>query len=320
MAQVARYSLAGACAFLAASCGQATKSQTEELEFETSVDPGGCILEHIAVAPGINQYQVDGSSPDSDVFAVAWDRGEEERGVYLLNLKTGKRVDYPMLHNAAAFSPDGEKVVSAIYAENGKTDIVEYDLTTEEMTTIAPHEQWDWLPSYSSDGKFILFNSYRTGASDIYTFEKSTSELKRWTDYDGYDAHAQFSPDDSKILFHRQEDGSDFNLFVIDVGAGETSKLTDDPTEESYASWHPNGEMIVFASDRSQTAGKTDLYLMDASGKNVRQLTNHPEKDAYPFFSPDGKYIYFNSYREPQGVYRIALDENMNCVMIDGEN
>lgn len=157
------------------------------------------------------------------------------------------------------------------------------------MTPIAPHDQWEWLASYSSDGETILFNSYRTGASDIYTYRKPEGELRRWTEFDGYDAHAQFSPDDRKILFNRRESGDDFKIYVIDVEGGETIQLTSESTEEGYPSWSPDGETIVFASDRAQASGETDLYVMNASGGDVRRLTDHPGKDADPFFSPDGR-------------------------------
>ncbi len=287
---------------------------TPAVRFETSIDPGGCVLEHVAVERGTNQYLHDGVSPDGSVLAVAWDRGEADRGTYLLNLATGQRTDLPGLNNVTAFAPSGKTLVSAVYVDDGKNDIFEYDHATGEMSVIAQHEEWDWLPSYSSNGDFIVFNSYRSGGSDIYTYHRASGELERRTDDPRYEAHAQFSPDDSKILFHRQVDEGNFDVFVLEVGSGEISQLTHDETEEGYASWSPDGQTIVFASDRDQTPGKTDLYLMQADGSKIRQLTDHPAKDAYPFSSPDGRYIYFNAYRDPPGIYRISLAGDLECV------
>lgn len=297
-------------ALLATGC-----AQDEPISYETSIDPGGCLIEHVAVDPDRQQFHFDGLSPDGTKLAIGWNRDGEETGLYVLDLDTGARRDIPDLNNGAVFSPDGRQLLNIIPTENGRTDIVEYDFATGELTFIAPHDDWEWLASYSSDGEIILFNSYRTGASDIYTYRKSDGELKQWTDFDGYDAHGQFSPDDSKILFNRQEDGEDFNIYVIDTETGTQSQLTDDASEEGYPSWSPDGDTIVFASDRLQSSGETDLYLMTANGENVRRITDHPGKDEYPFFSPDGKYIYFNSYRsEPKGLYRIELDEDLDCV------
>jgi len=280
----------------------------------TSVDPSGCVIEHIAVEEGIRQFQFDGLSPDGKRLAVGWDQGEEKRGTYILDLTSGDRSDVPGLNNGAVFAPDGQTLVNSIYGDNGKTDIVEYSLQTGEITEVAPHSNWDWLASYSSDGNTILFNSYRTGASDIYTYTKASGKLRRWTKHPGYEAHGQFSPDDSKILFSRQEEDGDFNIFVIDTETGEISQVTDNPSEEGYASWSPDGTAIAFSSDRYQKPGTVDIFIMDSDGKNIRQLTNFDAKDGYPFFSPNGKHLYFNSDRKPEGIYRIPLDEKLNCL------
>lgn len=305
---------AGIVAMLTTACAQDETITDKQIAYETSVDPGGCLVDHVAVDQDRGQFHYDGLSPDGGRLAVGWNRSDEESGLYLLDLKTGTHTEIPGLNNGAVFSPDGNKILNILPTENGTTDIVEYDLATGEMTIIAPHDAWEWLASYSSDGELILFNSYRTGASDIYTYRKSDGELKQWTDFNGYDAHAQFSPDDSKILFNRQDDGEDFNLYVIERETGEVSQLTDEPTEEGYASWSPDGNSIVFTSDRNQASGESDIYIMNADGSGVRRITDHPAKDEYPFFSPDGKYIYFNSYRsEPKGLYRIELDSDLNC-------
>ena len=285
-----------------------------KLKFETSVDPSGCVIEHVAAEKGMRHFQFDSLSGDGRKLAIGWDRGEGVRGTYILDLKTGERTDVPGFNNGAAFSPDGLSLVNSIYVENGKTDVAEYDLKTGETTIVAPHPHWEWLASYSSDGGTILFNSYRTGSSDIYTFTKATGELRQWTNYEGYEAHGQFSPDDSKIMFHRQVGDGDFNIHVIDTLTGEISQLTDASGEESSGSWSPDGTAIAFSSDRSQEPGTGDIFIMDLDGGNVRQLTDFAAKDGYPFFSPDGKYLYFNSYREPEGVYRIALDEGFDCL------
>jgi len=306
---------AGIVVLLVAGC-----APYEPVAFEASIDPGGCMVEHVAVDPGRGQFHFDGLSPDGSMLAVGWDRNGAESGLFLLDLNTGERSDIPNLNNGAVFSPDSKTLLNVLPTENGRTDIVEYDLSTGEMTTIAPHDQWEWLASYSSDGGTVLFNSYRTGASDIYTYRKSDGELKQWTDFEGYEAHGQFSPDDSKVLFNRQEDSgdfsseTDFNVYVLDLLSGDIVQLTDAPSEDGYPSWSPDGKTVVFASDRAQESGELDIYLMRSNGDDVRRITEHPAKDEYPFFSPDGKYIYFNSYRsDPKGIYRIELNEDYSC-------
>ena len=54
---------------LATSC-----SQSEYMSFATSIDPGGCLVEHIAVDPERQQFYFDGISPDGTKLAVGWNR------------------------------------------------------------------------------------------------------------------------------------------------------------------------------------------------------------------------------------------------------
>jgi TolB protein len=275
----------------------------------------------VVAEPGTEHYQYDGFSSDGRLLAVAWRDKAGEQGAFLLDLETGQRSDLPEFDNAPSFSPDGRYLVGAVRTESGKTDIIELDRETREVRSIAPHEDWEWLPSYSSDGQLILFNSYRTGASDIYTYEPDKGSLAQITVAAAYDAHAQFSPDDSAIAYHRNDGDGDYNVYMRDLRTGDTNRLTAHEKEDAYPSWSPDGRTIVFASDRFQDEGALDLFLLDLQGGDLTQLTDSLFKDAYPFFSPDGKYVYFTSNREQQGIYRIHMEGSGTCTgSVDSES
>lgn len=306
----------GVLATLTACAMPASKS----LELRSVRDHTGCELDIVASEPGQNHFQYDSFDQSGNWLAVGWDNGEEQRGTYLLDLRSGERVPVPKLNNGATFSPDGQFLLNAIYVENGKTDIALVDRETGNLTVLAPHDDWDWLPSFSPDGNHVVFNSYRTGNSDVYLYDLKTNTETRITSSEQYEAHAQISPDGNTVMFHRRLEGGDFNIYHLDLASGEEKQVTHEPTEESYASWSPDGRYVVFASDREREPGNTDLYIMTAAGEVVRRLTDAPEKDAYPFWSPDGRYIYFNSYREPRGIYRMAVTNLIDCRLSGAES
>jgi len=282
-------------------------------ELVVSTDATGCVLEQVAVDVGTNQYQYDSFSPDGTSIAIAWDRGENERGTYLLDLRTFQRTDVPALNNGATFSPDGRYLMNSVYVSDQNTDIARYEIATEAVSIYAPHDAWDWLPSYSPDGKQVIFNSFRSGNSDVYLFDIDSGTLDKLSDSPYYEAHAQIAPDGHSIVYHRQVSRADFNLILLNITTNEEIALTESATEESYPSWSPDGNYIAFASDRDQQPGTTDIFIMARSGEVLRKITDTPHKDAYPFWSPDGKYLYFTSYREPQGVYRTRMSEFVDC-------
>lgn len=292
-------------------------------------DSGRCVIEQIPV-PGYNDYHVQGVSNDGRFLSLAGTRGKDADGkpikdFFLLDLITGDKSILPeRINNSGHFSPDGSYLVVAADDKIGKTDILELHLASGEISAVAPHEQWDWLPSYSADGRYIVFNSYRhADQADIYVYERETQNLQRLTDFDGYDAHAKFSPDDRQILFHRMnskrdDGGYDFDLYVYDRQSKTETRLTDSPYEESYAAFAPDGRHLVFSSDANGAPEKLNLYVRAPDGE-ITQLTDGDWKDSYAVWSADGQYIYFNSDRSSETrTYRIPM-RGYACLRNGGE-
>jgi TolB protein len=66
---------------------------------------------------------------------------------------------------------------------------------------------------------------------------------------------------------------------------------------DAYPFWSPDGEQIVFQSDRnSPMFGDDEIYVMKADGTDIRRLTYREESDETPVWSPDGGTILFSSY------------------------
>src|SRR5499425_1933949 len=75
----------------------------------------------------------------------------------------------------------------------------------------------------------------------------------------------------------------------------------------SDPSWSPDGQKLVFMSDRDHDI---EIYVENLDGTNVKRLTHAPGRDAHPIFSHNGRRIAFQSPRdgkEPQ-VYVMNAD------------
>jgi Tol biopolymer transport system component len=77
-------------------------------------------------------------------------------------------------------------------------------------------------------------------------------------------------------------------VYTINVDGSGEKRLTDSPGLDAFPAWSPDGERIVFASERN---GNGELYVMDAGGAEQRRLTNTPEDESSPAWSPDGEKI-----------------------------
>ena len=264
-------------------------------------------------------FQFQGVSQDGRFLSVAWSKKQDTaRGAYLLDLETGEKHQLPkQFNNTGSFSHDGQWLVGAHYISEENTDIFVYSLNGRVKKTISPHGSYDFLPSFSPDSNTILFNAFRSGNSEIVLVDRHSGNIRQITHNDVYDAHAEFSPDGDKILFHRMvrkrpSGGYDFDLYSLDLKHKHETRLTESPYEESYGSWGPDSQTIVFSSDFQQAPEKHNLYLRSPQGTLYR-LTTGDWKDSYAYWSRDGRYVYFNSDRHgATNIFRIPM-EGLTC-------
>nr|XP_034571051.1 tol-Pal system protein TolB-like isoform X2 [Setaria viridis] len=123
------------------------------------------------------------------------------------------------------------------------------------------------------------------------------------------------NPDGTKFVFRSTRDGGDKNyqnLYIMEdaeygeVGGGEVTRLTEGNWIDTHCQWSPNGNLIVFASNRDKPTNAPErdhgldpgyfaVYLMSVSDRSVVRvirseydLSGHVN---HPVFSPDGRSI-----------------------------
>lgn len=78
-----------------------------------------------------------------------------------------------------------------------------------------------------------------------------------------------FSPDGRKIAFSAME-GSDANIYVVDLESREIQPLSKDPLPHYAPTWSPDGRHIVYLV---RISGNDKLFRMNADGTNPQQIT-----------------------------------------------
>jgi len=105
---------------------------------------------------------------------------------------------------------------------------------------------------------------------------------------------AQKGPDkapalEGRLVYQRGE-GNKSEIWVTDLAARKSIRLTDNVILDEYPRWSPDGKEIALYSDRD---GTRQIYIMDASGGNVRRVTGVLPVNEDPSWSPDGTRICF---------------------------
>jgi len=111
---------------------------------------------------------------------------------------------------------------------------------------------------------------------------------------------------DKQVVFTYEGD-----LWLASTDGGDARRITNDPGEERYAKFSPDGSQIAFTASFD---GGRDVYVMDARGGIPKRLTYHPASDNVLEWFPDGKSILFRSRRTGAGVeqlYRVSVDGGM---------
>ncbi len=230
----------------------------------------------------------------------------EESGnseIYRLNLESGEKkrlTDYPMTDGYQALSPDGQRIAFYAYYDNGRTwsiHTMNIDGGDRKRLTHLKNAR-DSSPSWSPDGKTIIFSRSFQGQYQIWRMNVSGGEKRPVRKLSGLDS--KFTPD-GRIVYssHWNETGE---ICIADPDGLNNRQITRNSFKDGHPEVSPDGSRILFYSDRD---GNYELYIMNRNGSGIQRLTNHPAHDWNGSWSPDGKWIAFISNRD--GDYEIYV-------------
>ena len=125
-------------------------------------------------------------------------------------------------------------------------------------------------PSYSPDGKKIIFVSDRNGRNDVFTMDVSGSHLRDLASRPQFfSPDPSFAPDGQQVIFENDPSGHS-KIYLIRADGSHLRQLTH--TSEAQAPFD-----AIFAPDGKQIAFLTngpDIFVMNVDGSHVRRLTH----------------------------------------------
>jgi TolB protein len=222
------------------------------------------------------------------------------REMYLPQLTTGP--------NAAAWTADSR---SLVYSMAGTLWRQAVDSGTAEQLTAGPG--YDYQPDCSPDGRWVAYVNYRKDALELRIFDLEKRQSHPLTTGGAVNVEPRFSPDGKRLAFVSTSYNGRFHIFVGDFKGGELTgvrRVTGESRSnlprfyysefdhEISPTWSPDGEELIFVSNRGHIYGTGGFWRMKAE-PGAEQHEIHYEETAWkvrPDFSPDGKRIVYASY------------------------
>ena len=233
-------------------------------------------------------------SPDGSRIAYSVTNNDRPGAPYaqlwLMDVAGGKTTQIEGASGGARWSPDG-KLIACFGRVSDKSGLIVVRADGSQPAFIAPAQGTNHpLPStgeriaWSPDGKRIAFISATPGPET----EAASGDPVVITRY-------LYKPTATEGLT-RFNDNRRTHIFISDIEAKQTRQLTDGNYYEHSIDWSPNGDEILFVSNREPDPDRFfnyDVFAVKVSDGKIRQLTRTENVEYRPRWSPGGKMIVY---------------------------
>lgn len=289
-----------------------------EVSFPRCDDHGGAVYV-VSALGGPERRITDIACPAGAVPPVSWTPDGKTlvladtcvsgggRGLVVFSMDTGAKhcllavkKDEEVADSGAVLSPDG-KTVAFVWAKSDElVDLYTVPLAggaPTRLTTDGKAVDEEFSPMWTADGKFLVFNSTRSGPERTWRIPAGGGEIEAETTYPGVGA---LSPDGSRLVYPGPSSFMGSSVWRIELSdesgtVMRKKQLFPDSSLDYAPQPSPDGREVVFESERS---GHDEIWKSNADGSDLRKLTSLDGTAGSPRWSADGKWIAFDHLPE----------------------
>jgi Tol biopolymer transport system component len=168
-----------------------------------------------------------------------------------------------------SYSPDGKSILYLCMGEDPVFNLWTMNLSDRTPKKLTNYSDWNiGSPSFSADGKKILFNLYRENQTQVYTAAADGTNLLNITN-NNRSLCPRFAQNDRKILYCSSGTGEDVGLTLYLANANGTDAKALPPDNVNSPSWAP---APVIAAPTPTAGASQPSFQTTSSAKPISQI------------------------------------------------
>jgi Tol biopolymer transport system component len=273
------------------------------------------------VLPDTDIEPLGSPSPDGRYISfIDWNSGGN---VCILDLETNERrclTDFQDPNEEAYYScwsPDGKQIAYFWWVyDKDQYNLSIVDVEKAESRVLFKSDKYGWieLGNWSLDGKYIfaiisLREEPKSEILRVSTADGSIKLLKKFEiSFTG--GKPYISPDDRMLAYDlpNKDDSGNSDIYLLDLENGQEGALIRHPSHDYILGWTPDGNHILFATDRSGTVDAMIIAVEDGKQSGQPKTVLQNIGPIVPMgFTKDGSF-YYGQWPGASNVYSAEIN------------